>query len=212
MTFMNVLLGHKEKYVRTSRKLVCMRVSHVPLSSPWRNALTTGKYEYGNVAQSECLWDCVCVCWFLDRQVVPLCPGGLQESRGHVSTLHGWQKHTLFHTHTQLVRHNDSEEKLAACSLLAAIQSVLIGKKTRKLLTRAPFLSGEQVAATSETHTHTHRQNGTSRGAGCHYWKSHLRGADTLDGRDTGLLNARCKTHLARQRSTHSPQLDDLVN
>lgn len=71
----------------------CVCVLPIPSSSPQWNALTMGKYGYGNVGQS------VCVCWFLDRQVVPLRAGGLQESRGHVSTLHGWQKHTLSHTH-----------------------------------------------------------------------------------------------------------------
>lgn len=124
MTFMNVLLGHKEKYVRTSRKLVCMRVSHVPLSSPWRNALTTGKYEYGNVAQSECLWDCVCVCagfwtdrWFLSAPVVCRNQGGMS-----VHSMGG--KNTLFFTHTH-----------SLCGIMTA----------RKNLPHAPFWQQSKV-------------------------------------------------------------------
>lgn len=64
----------------------------------------------------------MCVCegagFWTDRWF--LCPGGLEESRGHVSTLHGWQKHTLSHTHTACVvgiKDNDSEKHLRGASL-----------------------------------------------------------------------------------------------
>lgn len=41
-------------YFQTSWKLVCVCVSY-PIKQPWQNALTKGKYEYGNVGQNLCL-------------------------------------------------------------------------------------------------------------------------------------------------------------
>lgn len=122
----------------------------------------------------------MCVCWFLDRQVVPRCPGGLQKSRGHVSSLHGWQKHT--HTYTSTYKNglcgrnkdNDSKKHLW-CSCLAAVQSVY-GYNTNMQaidwsttsIRHQPFSHFRRT----RTHTETLRQKEYLWGAGCHYWKA----------------------------------------
>ena len=123
MAFMNARLSHKKKYgiFRPQGRLclcLCVCVLSVPLNSLWRNVLTVSKYGYGNADTRVC-----CVGGFLDKQVVPLCLGGLQHWRGHVSALHGWQKHTHFLIHEACVvgdKHNDSEKPLVLCYTLCA--------------------------------------------------------------------------------------------
>lgn len=126
----------------------------------------------------------MCVCWFLDRQVVPRCPGGLQESRGHVSSLHGWQKHTHTHTllHTKMACVVGIRIMIArnTCGVLlfgSGPKCVWMQHKHASYWLKHYFYQAARYQPFSHfrktrTHTETLRQKEYLWGAGCHYWKA----------------------------------------
>lgn len=158
------------------------------------------------------------MCWFLDRQVVPLCPGGLQESRGHVSTLHGWQKHThtLTHTHTACVLGIHIMTVKNTCGVLPSGSNPTCVWVRHKHTSIDCSTFSIRRPGTSHLSTHTHTDGLTHRistsGKLVVIIGKSFEGCRYSDGEDAGLLNVACKTHLAWQHSTHSPRLNDLVN
>lgn len=127
--------------------------------------------------------------------MVPLCDGGLQESEGRVSALHGWQTqtHTSTHFHTHI-----------ACVEGISVMTVRITFSIR--------LPGASYLAPSDTHTQRLLHRSSTSGELLVIIGKSFEGCQYSDGGDAGLLNMVCKTHPACQQSTCSPQLNDLVN
>lgn len=96
--------------------------------------------------------------------MVPLCDGGLQESEGRVSALHGWQTqtHRSAHFHTHI-----------ACVEGIRVMTVRINFSIRLL--------GASYLAPS--HRHAHKDSyieAVPLGSCLSLLESHLRGANTL--------------------------------
>lgn len=106
------LVGEIWKDIFRPQGSLCVCVSPIPLSSPWWNALTMSKYEYGNVGQSVCLRGCMCVCVLVSGQTggssLPRWSAGIKGGGGmSVHSMGGTNTHTQTlsqtQTHTRLL-------------------------------------------------------------------------------------------------------------
>lgn len=140
-------------YFQTSRKLVC--VSPIPLSSPWWNALTVGKYGYGNVGQSVCLCVCVLVSGQTGGSSLPRWSAGIKGACQYTPWVAKTHTFTYTHTGTHTQTHslcgrdkdNDSEKHLWCAPFWQQSKVCAATTQTCKLLTGALFLLGRQVSA-----------------------------------------------------------------
>lgn len=142
---------------------------------------------------SVCEGVCVCVYWFLDRQVVPLCPGGLQESReGGACQYTPWvaqthtHKHFHRHRHTQGFCGRDKDNDMRnTCDVLPfGIRPECVRtahKHALYWLKHFPYQATRYQPFSHFRRTRSHSHTETAPlGSWLPLLESHLRGADTL--------------------------------